>query len=52
MNDNVITAQQNAVYDQSDDLPDWIFDIDDEDDVDINSPLLQELEIDINQIYR
>ena len=36
----------------STDLPDWLFDVDDEDDIDDNLPILEELEIDIHQIYR
>ena len=33
-------------------LPGWIFDVDEEDVVDNNSSLLQELEIDVNHIYK
>lgn len=34
------------------DLPDWIFDVDSEDEDDGQSSLLQELEVDIGHIYR
>ena len=34
------------------DLPDWIFDVDDEDHIDNEKSLLEELEIDINHICR
>jgi hypothetical protein len=33
-------------------LPSWIFDVDEEDEIDMDTPLLQELDIDISQIYR
>ena len=33
-------------------LPNWIFDIIDEDEVDMEAPLLQELDIDISNILR
>ena len=35
-----------------DELPAWIFDVDDDDNYDENSSLLQELEIDLNLIYK
>ena len=37
---------------QDDTLPSWWFEVDDEDDVDNNTSLLQELEIDLPLIYR
>lgn len=37
---------------QRDSLPSWWFEVDDEDDIDTNTSLLQELEIDLPQIYR
>ncbi len=37
---------------QNPSLPSWIFDIDDEDEISMDTPLLQELDIDINHIYR
>lgn len=33
-------------------LPDWLFDVDEEDEDDLDSSLLQELEIDPEHIYR
>jgi hypothetical protein len=35
-----------------DSLPTWWFEVDEFDDVDTNTPLLQELEIDLPMIYR
>jgi hypothetical protein len=40
------------VESQHDSLPSWWFEVDDEDDIDTNTSLLQELEIDLPQIYR
>lgn len=40
------------VENQHDSLPSWWFEVDDEDDIDTNTSLLQELEIDLPQIYR
>jgi hypothetical protein len=35
------------------DLPSWIFDVDDDDtEISLNTPLLQELDIDIHHIYQ
>lgn len=33
-------------------LPGWIFDVDEEDEIDLNTPLLQELDIDLHHIFR
>jgi hypothetical protein len=33
-------------------LPSWWFEVDEEDDIDTNTSLLQELEIDLPHIYR
>jgi hypothetical protein len=38
--------------DRDDALPTWWFEVDEDDDVDTNTPLLQELEIDLPLIYR
>ena len=34
------------------DLPDWIFDVDSDDEYDNDTSILQELDIDLNQIYK
>ena len=41
-----------AVSNSGIELPEWLFDVDDEDDVDNNNSLLQELDIDLSHIYR
>jgi hypothetical protein len=33
-------------------LPSWIFDVDEEDEIEMDTPLIQELDIDINYILR
>jgi hypothetical protein len=33
-------------------LPDWIFDVDSDDEYDNDTSILQELDIDLNQIYK
>lgn len=33
-------------------LPGWMFDVDEEDEINMDTPILQELEIDLSYIYR
>jgi hypothetical protein len=39
-------------HDKGIELPGWIFDVDEEDEIDGDSSLLQELEIDLAHIYK
>jgi hypothetical protein len=46
-------GKSNGKGNSGHDLPSWIFDVDDEDtEISMSTPLLQELEIDLNNIYQ